>query len=668
MLVERIMTSRPAISRIDSVTITEEADGCDPIPSGFTIAPSCNEGGGEVTDVSPDIAICPDCLEDMRRQPRRRDYPLTNCTHCGPRFSITRGLPYDRPVTSMAPFAMCDSCRHEYDDPSDRRFHAQPIACNDCGPHYSMEGAEGHADIVARTAGLLASGRIVMVKGLGGYNLLADATDSAALAALRTLKHRPRKPFAVMVSDLAMAQEYVALRREERESLASWRAPIVICRRTDASLPEELAPGLRTLGVMLPYMGFQHQLMEELRRPVVVTSANFPGAPIISDDAEARRYAQLHDLPLVSYNREIHNRVDDSVVRVIAGEPRILRRGRGFVPDPLRVSFSVDGVMALGADVTGGWALGRGNDIIASQYIGSLDAGEAAENFLRESIERMSALYRFTPGVVAVDAHSGYASSRIGREIAAQCGAEVETVWHHHAHAAAVMAEYGIEDEVIALVLDGTGAGPDATVWGSELLRCSLTSFTRLAHGPYLPMPGGDAAAREPWRMAVSLWRWLGRTVDSLPQALVDHVGEVRVAMVWKMIERGFNSPLSCGAGRLWDAVAALAGLCYENSYEAEAPVVLEGAADEADGLARRFHDEFAALWSARVVEAARAAAIDRVVLTGGVMQNDRIASAISKRLTDEGLRVFMPRMVTPGDGSIAAGQIAVVAARRRMA
>ena len=662
--VDAMRRQRPVISSIDNVEVNiVDVSGVD-LPDGFCIiASECGDGDGGVTDVSPDIAICAECLADMDSQPRRKDYPLTNCTHCGPRFTITRSLPYDRPVTSMDEFEMCPDCRSEYTDQADRRFHAQPIACRRCGPVYMMDGDTDIGSILRRSADVLSAGGVLMVKGLGGYNILADATSEHALAELRRLKNRPRKPFAVMVRDQRMASRFVDMSEAERESLVSWRAPIVVCRRTSEYLPDMLAPGLKTLGVMLPYMGFQHMLMRMVDRPLAVTSANFPSMPIIADDEEARRYADMVDVPLVSYNRKIHNRVDDSVVRVIDGEPRILRRARGFVPDPLRVAVEVDGMMALGADVTGGWALGRGSDIIASQYIGSLASGEGAEMFLRESIDKMSALYRFSPKVIAVDAHRGYASTRIGREIAAQLRRPVVEVWHHHAHAAAVMAEYGLGGEVLALVLDGTGAGPDGTVWGSELLRCSLSGFTRLDHGPYLHMPGGDVAAREPWRMAVALWRYLGRQMDTLPEPVRHYAGESRITMLNMMMEKGINSPMSCGAGRLWDAVAALAGLCMENSYEAEAPIVLEGAAEsDPSGLAHCFHEEYAERWIARVTGWSRRTGLNRVVLTGGVMQNDLFVTRLATGLRAAGVDVYVPRKIPPGDASIAVGQLAVVA------
>lgn len=660
-----IRAEKPAVARVDVISIAP-APADAPVPRGFSIAPSRNAGGGDPTDVSPDIAVCPRCLADMERQPRRLDYALTNCTDCGPRFTITRTLPYDRPSTTMDEFAMCPDCRREYSDPADRRFHAQPISCRNCGPVYLIDGAAEPMELILRRAAeTVMAGEILMTKSLGGYNLIADATSAAALRRLRLIKHRPRKPFAVMVASEAEARRYVTLDPAAREALTSWRAPIVVCDRTAAPLPGELAPGLRTLGVMLPYMAFQHRLLQLVGRPLAVTSANRPGEPIIAADDDAAVYAASLSLTCVSFNRRIHNRVDDSVVRVIDGHARLLRRGRGYVPEPLRTSLPLDGLMALGADITGGWALGRGNDAIASQYIGSLASGsEGAEMFLRESIRNLSRLYRFTPRAIAVDAHPAYTSSRIGREIAARCGVPVIPIWHHHAHAAAVIAEHHLEGEVLALVLDGTGAGPDATVWGSELLRCDLRGFTRIAHGPYLTMPGGDVAARQPWRMALSLWHHLGNDPAGLPPDLRSHIGPARIRAVMNMIDRRVNSPLSCGAGRLWDAVAALAGLCYENTYEAEAPILLEGAASgsgPAADLSLRFHQEFARRWVERTIAAAREHRLSRVILTGGVMQNALLVTLLADPLRRAGLTPILPRLLPPGDASLAPGQLALL-------
>ncbi|MDE7461169.1 MAG: carbamoyltransferase HypF [Paramuribaculum sp.] len=690
-LIERVESLLPPMATIESIEIR----ACSPPENmrGFRIAGS---SGGEAIDVariSPDVAICRECLRDFAGAPRRRDYPLTNCTHCGPRFSITTAVPYDRRQTTMASFAMCEDCAREYSDPTDRRFHAQPVACNHCGPTYSMRLPDGGVTtdfngIISHCVEIITAGGIVMVKAMGGYNLLTDATDNDAVERLRILKHRPRKPFVVMAPDIDMAREIAATTLEEEQLLCSWRAPAVICRaRNSNGIAPEVAPGCHTIGIMLPYMAFQHRLLERLHGPVVVTSANFPGAPIISSDDEAEAYALRNNLPLVSYNREIANREDDSVVRVVDGVPRLLRRSRGYVPEPVGLPDCAEGVAGMGADITSAWALTTRSGIVQGQYVGSL-LSESGENFLKESVDCLSRLMRFRPKIVAVDAHKGYASSRIGRQLAARHGAEVVEVWHHHAHALSVMAEYGLEGDVIAVVLDGAGAGPDGTVWGAELLRCNSSGFTRLDHGPYMPLPGGDKASLQPWRMAVALTWILGRT-DLLPERLIKAVGGEKVEVVRRMIERGVNSPLSCGAGRLFDAVAALLGLAYDNGYESEAPVLLENIAsrsisspyhndstnplrlsfltemleDIAAGcpteiVAARFHDTYADAWSLAALQAAKAHGLNRVVLAGGVMNNARLTGRIASNLRNEGLEVMSPMAVPAGDGGIAVGQI----------
>lgn len=674
--VDRIRAEAPAISRIDSIEVSPAA----PAPLAaerFAIVAGRPTADGAPTDVSPDAAICRDCLADMRAQGRRRDYPLTNCTLCGPRFTITRRLPYDRPSTTMGGFSMCDPCAAEYRDPADRRFHAQPTSCRDCGPRYSLGALTNPAEVVAGLARRIVRGEVVMVKSLGGYNLMADATSPEAVARLRDIKRRPRRPFAVMTS---RPEAIARLSAAEAALLDSWRAPIVICRRQSVSpLAPQVAPGLDTIGLMKPYTGLHHLLDEALGgRPLAVTSANRHGFPIIADDDEARACAASLGIDVATHNRPIHNRVDDSVVRVVAGRPRLLRRSRGYVPDVVTTPFDLDGVMAFGADITSQWALGRGRDAILSQYIGPLTS-EGAESFLCESVDRLSALYGFTPRVVAVDAHGAYRSSAIGAARASAAGARLVRVWHHHAHAVAVMAELGLTSPTLALVLDGTGAGPDNTVWGSELLLADPTGFRRLDHGRYLAMPGGDVAAAEPWRMAVSLCRTLGI------EPRISGVDQRDIAIVSRMIDRGINSPPSCGAGRLWDAMAALLGLALTNSYEAEAPILLEGlAATTPDSgraarcsdlrslivadaspaeIARRFHELFAERWVGAIAREAAARRLDRVILTGGVLQNDLLATMLCRELRRRGVTPLMPELIPPGDGGLAVGQAVIAAA-----
>ena len=684
-LMETVRQELPPAARIDSVEVAP----CAKLPDGatdltFTILQSSTDGR-RATDVSPDIAICSDCLDDIRRHRRRTGYPLTNCTNCGPRFSIIEALPYDRPLTTMRSFEMCADCAREYADPLDRRFHAQPVCCTACGPRYNVDAPERVC------ASLLAAGDLIIVKGLGGYNILCDARRADAVARLRALKHRPRKPFAVMMPSVEVARRYVALSPSEEECLTGWRAPIVIANAaTDGyRLPDEVAPGCHTLGVMLPYMGLHHMtawLLPDM--PVVVTSANRPSCPIIIDDAEAEAYGREMGITVVGFDRRIAKRQDDSVVRLAAGRPLIYRRSRGFVPEPVWVDANVDGIIGMGADVTSAWAFGRGSDIIQSQYIGSLLGGEG-EDALRQSLAHLSQLFRIKgAATVVVDAHPAYASARIGREWADIHGARVREMYHHHAHAVSVMADYGITDPTLALVLDGTGYGPDGSIWGSELLYCTPLSFESLAHGQPLAMPGGDAASREPWRMAVSALIAVDGDLRRLPQPLRTAVGNDAVEMAAVMTKRGLRAPMSRGAGRLWDAAAALLGVAYTNGYEAEAPILLEQlarsawpaepypsasittvgllggvVADVASAvdpaiIAARFHATFASAWADQIIAHASRLGLKQVVASGGVMQNALLVEALDSRLSEAGISLLLPRRTPVNDACIAVGQV----------
>lgn len=702
-LVERLRGDLPPVARIDSVEISAHSREIE--VSGFHILPSSRSGGMAVAKVSPDIAICPDCLEDMRSGLRRKDYFLTNCTNCGPRFTIVTALPYDRAATTMAQYPLCGHCAAEYDNPADRRFHAQPVACHSCGPAYEMILPDGcrfsdPGKIAGEAAALIDAGQIVMVKGLGGYNLMASAACDHAVAMLRELKRRPRKPFAVMVRSVEAAERIADISPDEATLLSSRRAPIVVCAAAGgSSLSAATAPGCSSIGVMLPYMGFQHAMFERLDSPaVVVTSANRTGEPMIVDDDEARRYAADYSLPLVWHPRAIANRCDDSVARIVDGTPALLRRARGFVPEGIAVSADVEGVVGMGADITSAWALGSGGEIVLSPYLGSITGAERVD-VLRQSVESIGELYQVEPQIIVVDAHPGYHSSAYGRSYAECHGAVVAPMWHHHAHAVSVMAEYGVENEVVAIVLDGTGAGPDSTIWGAELLRCTRSSFGRLDHGTYLPLPGGDKAAKEPWRMAAALLFAIYGSVNRLPGYLVDAVGVESVRILEQMMRRGLNCPQGCGAGRVWDAVAALLGLAYTNGYEAEAPILLENAArphapqpaypvspgdelnlkpmvdniladialgEDPGVIAARFHATYAAAWAQVALRQARRLNIRTIVLAGGVMQNALLSTLIAGPLRASGLTVLAPLRVPAGDGGIAVGQVAYGAELKR--
>lgn len=693
-LMDNVQTVLPQAARIDRIGIHSYVT----IPEGYTpgrfkILPSLN-ASSEPTDLCPDIAVCRACLEDMRRDPRRIAYPLTNCTECGPRFSITEHLPYDRSSTSMRQFVMCTDCRSEYSDPLDRRFHAQPVSCLHCGPVYNHSGP---ADIAAE---LIERGNAVMIKGLGGYNIICDASDTLAVTGLRSLKHRPRKPFAVMMPSLQTAGSYVYLSDVETEALKSWRAPVVIaqCRKDSRSLPDVVAPGCDTLGVILPYMGLHHMIAERLPdMPLIFTSANRPGQPIITDDDEAIDYAHENGLEIISYNRSIVNRLDDSVVRFISGQRLLLRRSRGFVPDPIPLAVNATGVVGTGADITSQWAIGRGHSVIQSPYIGSL-LGAEGERALRESIASMSRLYSVSPTLIVTDAHPAYASARIGRELASHHSAKVITMYHHHAHAVSVMADRSIEGTVLALVLDGTGAGPgadgkgtDTTVWGAELMQCSVTEWKSLCCGEAIAMPGGDRAAREPWRMGVSAVIAADGSPDRIPVHLTEFAGQDAVNAVIHMIARGINSPRSRGAGRIWDAVAALLGLAYTNSYEAEAPTMLEQLARRScpqlpyqvsgnelltvrslikpilddlnngishETIAARFHATYAETWARIIIHYSGITGINRCVASGGVMQNSLLTEQLNRLLSEAGIELYLPYDTPVNDGCIAVGQV----------
>ncbi|MCM1110753.1 MAG: carbamoyltransferase HypF [Clostridium sp.] len=710
-LVDAIRRALPPFARIDSARISPAAAPPDGYPgNGFIILDSKTDGDAP-TDLTPDIAICPDCLADIAAEGRRHNFPLTNCTNCGPRFSIVEALPYDRPKTSMAVFGMCGDCRREYTDFRDRRFHAQPVCCSRCGPRYEGFAPDGSplpdAGLPAEIARRLRRGEIAMLKGLGGYNLLADASNATAVSRLRQIKRRPRKPFAVMVANTAAARRLgLGLNADAEALLRSWRAPIVLLPRRAAgdSLAPETAPSCANIGVMLPYMGFHHLLFAAgAPEAVVVTSANLPGSPILTDDRQARDYAREISVACVGYNRRIVNRLDDSVVRS-SGDghpPLLLRRSRGYVPEPIDSQTpAADGIVATGADITSAWALGRGRDIILSPYVGSLTS-PGSEEALAESVNSLMSLFRARPRMVAVDAHPGYLSSALGRRLAAKAGGiPIVEVWHHHAHAVSVMADLGIDRPVLALILDGTGYGPDGRIHGAELLRATRRDFETLASGDFLPLPGGDRASLDPWRMAVAaVTAYCGATAPLPPAVIRQAGGEANVAVLRRMIERGINTPQGCGAGRLWDAVASLLDLAGVNSYEAEAPILLEGLAsrtaaaaadpyplepeyplhfgpmfcailgDIAAGenrslIAARFHETFARAWSAVVISHSRRTGLKEVVASGGVFQNLLLVRAFRRLLGAEGISLLLPKNLPTNDGSIAAGQIAVAAAR----
>ena len=689
----------PPVARISEL-VTEPAEA--PAASGFHILES-DRSLPPSTQIAPDIALCADCLAEIRDPANRRyRYPFTNCTNCGPRFTIVEHIPYDRPNTSMRAFALCAACRREYHDPLDRRFHAQPNACPACGPRLSWHDAEGRplaGDPLTEAARALAAGAVVAIKGLGGFHLAVDAASEAAVARLRARKHRPAKPLAVMVPDLTAVARLCRVSPAEAELLASPEHPIVLLDRRPADhLAPGVAPGLGILGVMLPYTPLHHLLLGEPEAPaaLVMTSGNSSDEPICTANDEA--LTRLHGLAdfFLLHDRDIVTRVDDSVARVMAGRTRLLRRARGYSPVPIPLRRPTRDILACGAEMKNSFCLVRGGEAYLSQHIGEL-TGPECYDFYRESIAHLQGVLEMAPPRVACDLHPDYLSSRHARDLGLPCTA----VQHHHAHIAAVLAEAGLDGPVLGVVLDGAGYGGDATVFGGEVYRADRGGFERLGRLAHLALPGGDQAAREPWRMALALlYPVLGRdalAAQALPAALRTIAGERRALLV-QMIERGLNCPPTSSCGRLFDAIAALLGLCTVSSHEGEAAMRLEHRATlapagddpgrypvtlaEADGLlvldsvalgplvladlragvpvevvARRLHlwlaDGLAAMLGALRLQTG----LETVALSGGCMQNRLLFETLVETLERLGFTVHGGELVPMNDGGIALGQ-----------
>ena len=658
--VSAITAEAPPLARVAGI----DAIACTPrFDPGFAIVLSEEGGLARTTLVAPDAATCDDCLRELfDPSDRRYRYPFVNCTNCGPRFTIVTSVPYDRQRTTMAAFPLCAACRREYDDPGDRRFHAEPIACPSCGPRVTLPLEEA--------AGLLLTGRILAVKGLGGYHLACDATDEKAVARLRVRKLREEKPLAVMTADPHALADLTAA---EEALLRSPARPIVLVRgRVDADLAPSVALGSPWLGLMLPYTPLHHLLCHDVDVPLVMTSGNRSDEPIAIDDGDAhRRLGDIADA-FLSHNRPIHRRCEDSVVR--AAFP--LRRSRGHVPGPLPLPVPATAtVVAAGAELKSTFCVTRGTEAFLSPHLGDLDR-EAAYLAFRTDLELYLDMLGVEPAAVACDLHPEYLATKWAREQ----GLPLVEVQHHHAHAAACLAEHGETGEALAVVLDGTGMGTDGTLWGGELLRCDLASFQRLTHLEPVPLPGGEAAIREPWRMAAVYLEQAGRSVPFGRWPLVRESLKV-------------NAPLSSGAGRLFDAVAALLGVRERVSYEGQAAIELEHLAggtaaapyactidggtirgtdlvaaaydDLAAGrpraeIAAAFHEGIAAAFAAACVAAG---APGTVVLSGGSFQNLRLLVSLRRRLEQVGFRVLSHHLVPPNDGGVSYGQAVVAAA-----
>lgn len=662
----------PPLAHIEHVHVHEAPPAG---AQGFEIALS-DAHGARNTLVSADSATCEDCLRELfDPADRRHRYPFVNCTNCGPRFTIVRDVPYDRPLTTMAGFPMCGPCRAEYEDPRDRGFHAQPTCCPDCGPTLSLGEA---VDPLAEAVRRLRRGEVLAVKGLGGYHLAVAASHPTAAATLRARKHREDKPFAVMCADVEQARGLCRVDEQSLRDLTSRRRPIVLMPRLgDAPVAGAVAPGNRYLGLLLPYTPLHHLLLRDLGEPIVLTSGNRSEEPIAYRDAEP--LADIADAVL-DHNRPVHIRTDDSVVR--AGT--LLRRSRGYAPEPVTLARPCRRpVLACGAELKNTFCLAKDDHAFVSHHIGDLENLQTYRSFT-EGIEHFSRLFDVTPRVVAHDLHPEYLSTKYAHGLAdSPDGVELVGVQHHHAHIASCLADNREAGPVIGVAFDGTGYGPDGTIWGGEFLIASLTGFERIGHLAPVPMPGGAAAVRQPWRMAAA---YLG---DSVPGWRPEWDAVIAMA------RNGVNSPLTSSAGRLFDAAAALLAVRDEINYEGQAAVELEQLADptvqdaypvRVDDLivqgidllhailsdrgaprpviAARFHNGVAAAILAACVQARDRSRLSTVALSGGVFQNVLLLTRTAELLADNGFRVLTHRRVPANDGGISLGQAAISACR----
>ncbi|HSW61899.1 MAG TPA: carbamoyltransferase HypF [Dissulfurispiraceae bacterium] len=709
-----VKTEYPPLAKINSMVVHEmTVTGA----SAFVIAKSVDEGS--FTHISPDVAICEDCLREMfDPEDRRYHYPFINCTNCGPRYTITKKVPYDRPNTTMADFPLCDACAAEYNDPLNRRFHAQPNACPLCGPQVSFEpgnfdiGRAYENDPITSVKAIILSGGIVAVKGLGGFHLCCDATNTTAVEELRQRKRRKNKPFGLMAGTLGAIRRHCRVSEAEASLLTDRRRPIVLLKKLpECTLPTALAPNNTTLGFMLPYTPIHYLLFASAdgsfnESPVLVmTSANLSEEPIvIGNDEACERLSGIADAFLM-HNRDIFMRVDDSVVRIVNGKQRFIRRARGYAPEAIDLGTDVPDLLAAGAEVKNTFAISKGRFAIVSQHIGDMENYETLR-FFEETLGNLKQVYRAEPEAVAHDLHTGYLATQWSHRQCEERNLKCYGVQHHHAHIAAVMAEHQIREPVIGVALDGTGYGPDGTIWGGEFLICRPDGYERRAHFDYFPLPGGEMAIREPWRLAVSLLQKAYGDGPDLWTALrtigfIEKYGEQKLQQIMKLARIEQFSPISCGAGRYFDAVSALAGVCDVNTFEGEAAIALESCIPEGSSFSAksRYHIastgefprriDFSRLTAALVEDISHGVAtaesalffhnavidvvlrtvdvISRetglkiVALSGGVFQNAYLSEQLEKALSDAGFVVALNELLPCNDACMSLGQLSVL-------
>lgn len=712
---QRIEQEAPPLANIDTVKCIARHNA-EPAPESFRILHS--KAGRVRTDIAADSATCSDCLREiLDSSDRRFGYPFTNCTHCGPRLSIVRAIPYDRANTSMAAFPLCARCQAEYENPADRRFHAQPNACPDCGPQLWLEDSRGRVtvepagDSIRAAARLLQEGRILAIKGIGGIHLACDASCPEVVERLRQRKGREGKAFALMARDPDMVRRHAHLDDISEQILSSVAAPIVILPSQHEELAPGIAPGQDTLGFMLPYSPLHHLLMREMTHPVVLTSANSSEEPQCISNTEARkRLAGIADY-LLLHDRGIVTRLDDSVVRVIAEQPRLLRRARGYAPQPIPLPAGITAarrVLAMGAELKSTFCLVTEQKAIVSQHLGNLENAATWTEY-RKMLEHYQTLYDFRPELIVVDKHPGYLSTQFGKALAAQADIPLLEVQHHHAHIAACMAEHRLDaasPPVLGIVLDGLGYGDDVSIWGAEFLLADYQCCERLASIDPIPLIGGSKAMREPWRNTYAWlnssldWEWLCQEFGDLE--LMHFLQGKPLHNINLMIEKGINSPLASSAGRLFDAVAGALNICREGiSFEGQAAIELESLAsrvfqaeaasaytlngtrnrlhfkhlwlellkDLQNGVSRaaisaRFHHGLSQGVALMATKLCQKHNVNRVILSGGVFQNKLLLEAVTHLLEERSLQVMSPMQFPANDGGISLGQAVMGAAR----
>ncbi|MBN1316324.1 MAG: carbamoyltransferase HypF [Anaerolineales bacterium] len=725
--IDTLRNNPPPLAHIDSIDVSAISLQAE---QGFKIKKSVTRAGASL--ISPDVATCSDCLKEIQDPADRRyRYPFTNCTNCGPRFTIIQGLPYDRPLTTMAEFMMCPECQKEYDDPLDRRFHAQPNACPVCGPRVwisTIHHERSYNDALATTedpfkaaASLLRLGGTMAIKGLGGFHLACDATNEHAVRWLRRRKGRPAKPLAVMMADMDMVRRFCRVSAREEELLLSAAAPIVLLwRKTGTDLALALAPRNRTVGVMLPYTPLHYVLMAEVKRPLVMTSGNHTDEPIAQNNDDAMN--ELGDIAdaFLFHNRFIHARADDSVWMVCEMDGDKfdsipIRRSRGYAPFPIKVAFNSDRpIFGAGAQMKNVFAVLKDNQAFMSQHIGELDNLETLD-FYHTAVDHLMQIFKAPPAILAHDMHPDYLSTRYVREWAARDSTvSVVPVQHHHAHIAGCLADNLVNGPVIGVALDGTGYGTDAKIWGCEFLLADLQNFQRVGHLEYLPLPGGEGAIRRPYRIAMAYLQTLLGEMPDLP--FMANISQEERRIIYQQVERGLNTPLTSSCGRLFDAVAALIGVRGEITYEAQAAIELEmitvsdieknepppekwlfqsypyeidriedqliirvarlfsAIIDDLESnvarikIGRRFHATLAHMVLNICLQIRDEHNINTVALSGGCFQNRLLLRLVVSALRNRGFKVLTHQRVPPNDGGIALGQVAVAAHRLRSA